>query len=186
MEIYILKYPPSITPYHVTHSARREAVDVKCADFDDVLYHITTHGESYNILQLSIKMRIFEDLRNFGAEAILEDEYKGMVTDTEAGYDLSIKVDLDSLPDKPEVIAKKFSELKRNIVGAPFTQCFNCLLDGSTGELPPIRIDYRERETIYIVPGKLLLSFACVLYKAFISYVVYHVFYSFLLQVNQT
>ena len=76
-----------------------------------------------------------------------------MVTEAEAGYDLSVSVKLDSLPDKPEVIAKKFSELKRNIVGAPFTQCFGCLLDKTTGDLPPIRIDFREKETIYIVPG---------------------------------
>ena len=99
-------------------------------------------------------MKVFEDLKNFGAEAILDEVYSGLVTATEPGYDLTISVNLDSLPDKPDVVAKKFSELKRNIVGAPFTQCFNALLDGTSGELPPIRIDFRERETIYIVPGK--------------------------------
>lgn len=132
---------------------KREAVDVKCSDFDDVTYHITS-SEDLATIKLSIKMRIFEDLKNFGAEAILESDYKGLVVPTEDGYDLSIAVNLDSLPEKADVIAKKFSELKRNIVGAPFTQCFASLLDGTSGDLPPISIDYREKETIYIVPGK--------------------------------
>lgn len=134
-------------------STKKEAVDVRCSDFDGVVYHITT-SEDLSKIKLSIRMRIFEDLKNFGAEAILEEEYKGLVVTPEDGYDLSIQVAMDALPDKPEVVAKKFSELKRNIVGAPFTQCFNALLDGSSKDLPPIRIDYREKESIYIVPGK--------------------------------
>lgn len=137
----------------VAEGAKREPCDITLSDFDDIVYHLTVNDDM-NILQLSMNCRIMEDLRMFGGDNMLESEYEGLLVEPEEGYDLSIAVDLDEMPYSPEDIIKKFSELKRNLMGAPFIACFDALLEGTQADLPPIRIDFREAETIYIVPGK--------------------------------
>lgn len=42
--------------------------------------------------------------------------------------------------------------LKRNILGAPFEQCFEALQNGNASSLGPVQIPYRRNETIYVLP----------------------------------
>lgn len=61
-------------------------------------FHIST-PESKTQIVLSIQIRCFKDLVQHGAEDVLTREYGDYVTATEPGYDFSIQIDLENLPD---------------------------------------------------------------------------------------
>lgn len=133
--------------------APQEPADVTLADFDNVAYRVFVAAEAKNWVYVSIAMPCLGDLRKYGADMLLEEDYDGMVCDTSEGYDLTIAFDLDNLSDSPEAIVKKVSCLKRNLMGAPLNQSFAAMVNGASGSLSPIQIDYRPNESLFIVPG---------------------------------
>ena len=67
------------------------------SDFDGVTFHISTPESKTKIL-LSIQIRCYKDLVQYGAEQVLRREYGDYVAPTEAGYDFSVMVDLENIP----------------------------------------------------------------------------------------
>ncbi|KAI1072070.1 hypothetical protein LB507_002913 [Fusarium sp. FIESC RH6] len=143
------------------------SIDQTVSDFDGVTFHISTPETKTQIL-LSIQIRCFPDLVNYGAEEVLQREYGNYVTAVEAGYDFSVMVDLENLPESKEErneLALKFALLKRNAMAAPFEQAYKehyALKEEASkfssedapqgvregGEVKAIH--YREEEAIYV------------------------------------
>ncbi|KAI9897481.1 hypothetical protein N3K66_007337 [Trichothecium roseum] len=102
------------------------SIDQTVSDFDGVTFHISTPETKTQIL-LSIQIRCFRDLVQYGAEQVLQREYGSYATATEPGYDFSVMVDLENLPESKEereALAMKFALLKRNAMAAPFEQAY--------------------------------------------------------------
>ena len=76
------------------------------SDFDGVIYHISTPESKTQIL-ISVQIRCFKDLVRYGAEQVLQREYGAFITATEAGYDFSVLIDLESLPAEKGVCIKR-------------------------------------------------------------------------------
>ncbi|KAM0375510.1 hypothetical protein ACHAPY_008007 [Fusarium culmorum] len=143
------------------------SIDQTVSDFDGVTFHISTPETKTQVL-LSIQIRCFPDLVKYGAEEVLQREYGDYVTAVEPGYDFSVLVDLENLPESKEErneLALKFALLKRNAMAAPFEQAYKehyALKEEAskfTSEDAPqgIReggevkaIHYREEEAIYV------------------------------------
>ncbi|KAJ2900613.1 arp2 3 complex 34 kda subunit [Zalerion maritima] len=143
------------------------SVDQTVSDFDGVLFHISTPETKTKIL-LSIQIRCFRDLVKYGAVEVLQREYGEYATDTEPGYDFSVLIDLEQLPedrDDREALVLKFALLKRNAMAAPFeaayTEHYKLKEEASqyTSEEAPkgvleggevMSIHYREEEAIYV------------------------------------
>lgn len=68
------------------------------SDFDGVTFHISTPESKTKIL-VSIQVKCFNELVKYGAQEVLEREYGPYVVAPENGYNFSVQVDLDSLPD---------------------------------------------------------------------------------------
>ena len=68
------------------------------SDFDGVTFHIST-PESKSKILVSIQVKCFSELLKYGAQQVLEREYGPYVVAPENGYNFSVLVDLDSLPD---------------------------------------------------------------------------------------
>ena len=68
------------------------------SDFDGVLFHISTPESKTKIL-ISIQIRCFTDLVKYGAEQVLRREYGPYVVPPEPGFDFSILIDLEGLPN---------------------------------------------------------------------------------------
>ncbi|KAL2212661.1 P34-Arc-domain-containing protein [Sarocladium strictum] len=103
------------------------SIDQTVSDFDGVTFHISTPETKTKIL-LSIQIRCFQDLVEHGANEVLLREYGSYAVDTEPGYDFSVMVDLESLPESKEereALALKFALLKRNAMAAPFEAAYN-------------------------------------------------------------
>jgi actin related protein 2/3 complex subunit 2 len=67
------------------------------SDFDGVTFHISTPESKTQIL-ISIQIRCFRDLVQYGAEQVLQREYGEYVAPVEPGYDFSVMIDLEQLP----------------------------------------------------------------------------------------
>jgi actin related protein 2/3 complex subunit 2 len=129
-----------------------EAIDEICADFDDVLYHLsnTANPDAKSKLILSVRWPCYKDLKACGLDAVMEREYKSMITTPETGYNFSLLIDLENLPESQENIIRKCSMLRRNLFAAPFEKCFD--LQASKGKLDaPIAINYRPDSALYLV-----------------------------------
>lgn len=82
----------------IGHSAPPASIDQTISDFDGVTFHISTPETKTKIL-ISIQIRCYSDLIQYGAEEVLQREYGSYAVQTEPGYDFSVMVDLESLPE---------------------------------------------------------------------------------------
>jgi actin related protein 2/3 complex, subunit 2 len=115
------------------------------SDFDGVTFHIST-PESKSKIVVSIQVKCFNELLKYGAQQVLEREYGPYVVAPENGYNFSVQVDLDNLPEDkgkkigdwvlaeadivfyPEArddLIRRVSLLKRNAMAAPFEHAFD-------------------------------------------------------------
>ncbi|GAP90264.1 putative ARP2 3 complex 34 kDa subunit [Rosellinia necatrix] len=142
-------------------------IDQTVSDFDGVTFHIST-PESKSQILVSLQIRCFRELVQYGAKEVLQREYGQYVVTPEAGYDFSVLVDLDNLPaDKEErdELIKKISLLKRNAMAAPFEHAYTehyklkeAAAKYTTEEAPQgvreggevMAIHYRDEEAIYV------------------------------------
>lgn len=146
------------------------SIDQVVSDFDGVTFHVSTPEIKSKIL-ISIAVRCFRELVQYGAQGVLEREYGPYIVSPEPGYDFSIMVDLDTLPaeqDARDQLAMSISLLKRNAMASPFEKAFEefqkleeesnkyslealpqQLKDG--GEV--MTVHYRDEEAIFIKAG---------------------------------
>ncbi|KAK3716672.1 Arp complex subunit [Vermiconidia calcicola] len=152
------RFAPDATP---------TTLDQIASDFDNVTFHISTPQSKTHLL-ISIRLKCYPELLKYGAQAVLEREYGPYIVEPESGYDFSVAVDLENLPESQEErddLIRRISLLKRNAMAAPFEQAFQEYgefaekMRGLTIESAPqgvkeggeVRaIHYREEEAIYI------------------------------------
>jgi actin related protein 2/3 complex, subunit 2 len=143
------------------------SIDQIVSDFDGVTFHISTPTTKSQIV-VSLSIKCYRELLQYGAEAVLQREYGNYITSPEAGYDFSILVDLENLPESAserEELVRRISLLKRNVMAAPFEKAFDEFSQLSeeaskyTSESAPqgvqeggevMAIHYRDEEAIYI------------------------------------
>jgi actin related protein 2/3 complex subunit 2 len=81
----------------VPNRAAPVSIDQVVSDFDGVTFHIST-PEAKSKIVISISVKCFPELVQYGAQAVLEREYGPYIVSPEQGYDFSIQVDLEQLP----------------------------------------------------------------------------------------
>ncbi|KAJ4372310.1 Arp complex subunit [Neocucurbitaria cava] len=142
-------------------------IDQVVSDFDGVTFHISTPESKTKIL-VSLRIKCYQELVQYGAQSVLEREYGPYIVAPESGYDFSVLVDLENLPEDQEGkedLVRRISLLKRNAMAAPFEQAFDEFHELQeeaskyTSESAPqgvaeggaVRaIHYREEEAIYV------------------------------------
>jgi actin related protein 2/3 complex, subunit 2 len=157
----------SILTERLAPGASPVSIDQIVSDFDGVTFHISTPTAKSQIL-VSLSMKCYRDLLQYGAESVLQREYGNYITSPEAGYDFSILIDFEQLPENSEEredLVRKVSLMKRNAMAAPFEKAFDefsSLAEEATrytSESAPqgvkeggevMAIQYREEEAIYI------------------------------------
>lgn len=151
-------------------SAPPVALDQVVSDFDGVVFHVST-PESKSKILISISIKCYRELVEYGAEALLEREYGPWIVNPEPTYNFSIQIDLDTLPDDPEGredLIRRISLLRRNMLAAPFErgveeyrQLHEEASKYATDVVPQevkdggqvMDIHYRDEEAIYIKAG---------------------------------
>ena len=79
---------------------KREAVDVRAADFDDVQYHVQVAPEDRNLMHIHVWVRNFKEIEEQVGEQYFQEVYPGMLAKPAAkGYSISLAVNLDTIPE---------------------------------------------------------------------------------------
>lgn len=130
-----------------------EPVDIRTSDFDDFQYRIFVDADNRDVLKVFASVPALAELRANGGDEMLARDYPGMEIEPEQGFNLGLQVDVNSVSESPGTLIKKFSELRRNICGAPLDKCFEALGSGSSGGMSGFQIPTRKGEIMYIRPA---------------------------------
>jgi actin related protein 2/3 complex, subunit 2 len=87
-------------PLSLLNICRPSSVDVQFVDFDGVRFHLSTpSSDRKTLLLLSMHIRCWNELVNYGAMDILKREYGALVAaQPEPEYNVSLEIDLDHVP----------------------------------------------------------------------------------------
>jgi actin related protein 2/3 complex subunit 2 len=86
------------TPLHLTTTHRPSSLDVQFVDYDGVRFHLSTPDRK-SVLLLSMNIRCWDELVNFGALEVLKREYGSLLrAQPEPDYNASLEVDLEHMP----------------------------------------------------------------------------------------
>ncbi|EIN04912.1 arp2/3 complex [Punctularia strigosozonata HHB-11173 SS5] len=137
-------------------AAKPSSLDVQFVDFDGVRFRLSTPDKK-SIILLSMNIRCWDELVQFGALDILGREYGALLkSEPEPDYNVSLEIDLEQLPpdgESREALIKSLSLLKRNALAAPFERAFQAqkrLEASGSGQGDLMAIHYRDEEAIYI------------------------------------
>lgn len=121
------------------------------ADFDGAIFHVSNVNGDKTKVRCSIALKFYKDLQEHGADELIKQIYGDLLTDTEDGYNVSLLIDLElaSIPDDWERIARNVGLLKRNCFASVFEKYFDFQAAGEEGQKRAV-INYRDDETLYV------------------------------------
>ncbi|XP_066977081.1 actin-related protein 2/3 complex subunit 2 isoform X3 [Macrobrachium rosenbergii] len=135
---------------HQFQSNKPESIDVTIADFDSVLYHISNINGDKTKIRVSISLKFYKELQEHGADELIQQEYGSLLMpDPESGYNVSLLIDLEKLPEDWHALVKKIGLLKRNCFASVFQKYFECQEEGIETNKRAV-IHYRDEETMYV------------------------------------
>src|SRR5436190_3456455 len=90
------------------NAASPSSVDQVITDFDNVTFHLSNplgldERPVKSVIHLSMAIKCYKDLLKYGAQDVLEREYRGMIIAPEEGYDFTVQINLDDLPPSPGI-----------------------------------------------------------------------------------
>ena len=99
---------------------------------------------------MSISLKFYKELQEHGADELIQQEYGPLlVSDPESGYNVSLLIDLEKLPEDWNALVKKIGLLKRNCFASVFQKYFECQEEGIETNKRAV-IHYRDEETMYV------------------------------------
>jgi len=140
-----------------------ETVDITVADFDGVLYHISSVDGQRTKIRVSIALKFYNELQQYGADELLKREYGSLLTTPEDGYNVTLLFDLENIPAQYEELVEKAGLLKRNCFASVFEKYFEFQEKGEEGQKRAV-IHYRDNETMYVEakPDRVTVVFSTV------------------------
>ncbi|KAH7643357.1 Actin- protein 2/3 complex subunit 2 [Dermatophagoides farinae] len=137
-----------ISEYEKNNKA--DSVEVKVADFDGVLYHISNPCLDKTKIRISISLKFYKELQQHGADDLLKREYGDfLLKPPENGYNVTLLYDLNNLPTDKESLIEKASLLKRNCFASVFEKYFE-FQENDIQDTKRAVIHYRDDETMYV------------------------------------
>ncbi|KAK0415244.1 hypothetical protein QR680_011847 [Steinernema hermaphroditum] len=128
-----------------------DVVDVRFADFDGVIYHISNPNGDRTKIMLSISLKFYKDLQEHGADDLLRRTYGDyLASQPENGHNISLIYDLAALPADYAELVEKASHLKRNCFASVFEKYFEFQESGQAEGQKRAVINYRDEETFTI------------------------------------
>jgi len=132
-----------------TAAGKFESVEMVLADFDGVLFHLATGGESAkNLLTISVSIKCWAELAKCGVDNIMKEHYGSSIIAPESGYSFSIMLDLSKPPADIPKYVRDVAMMKRHAMAAPFYKAFADVESKTAGSL--VEIPYRDDEALYL------------------------------------
>jgi len=134
-----------------------EPLNINLADFDGVLYRISTPNNEKTKVAISISLKFYKELQSHGADELLKKIYGDLfMAQPEEGFDVSVQIDLTNIPDDwEEKWVTEIGRLKRNCFASVFLRYFDFQEalekeEESESDLKRAIIHYREDETMFV------------------------------------
>jgi len=130
-----------------------EPMEVKLCDMDDVSYHVSIKADDRNIMYVSMNMPFYHQIKDHGAKDAFDAAFKSMSMAPEAGYDMSLKIDLSSFKDQKtkDATIDKISTMKATVLGGVFDYYFSAVLNGKA-LTEAFKFDLRSDTIVYLFP----------------------------------
>eukprot|EP00093_Oithona_nana_P004161 04161.XXX_146596_145616_1 [CDS] Oithona nana genome sequencing. len=139
------------------NGVKLEPLSINLADFDGVLYQISTPKDDKSKVTISISLKFYKELQSHGADEMLRKIYgELLMSSPEDGFDVSLQIDLSNVPDDWEVKwVNNIGRFKRNCFAAVFERYFDFqeALENeqeTEGALKQAIIHYRDDETMFV------------------------------------
>lgn len=128
-----------------------QPLEIRLCDFDDVQYDVSIAN---NMLSISMAYPPYKHLEGLGAQRMFAATYPEFtLAAPKPGFDFALQVNVDVItPANAASFIDRIASLKRNILSAPFEQCFEALANGTSSGLAPVQIPFRRNETMYVLP----------------------------------
>jgi hypothetical protein len=85
----------------VASGQKADVIDITCADFDGVAFHIASDAKDANLVSVSISTRCYSSLGKYGVDKRLKAVYGELVTQPEGSYDATLRINLTKAPNTP-------------------------------------------------------------------------------------
>uniref|UniRef100_A0A0M3JFW2 Arp2/3 complex 34 kDa subunit n=1 Tax=Anisakis simplex TaxID=6269 RepID=A0A0M3JFW2_ANISI len=129
-----------------------DSVDVRFADFDGVVYHISNlDADRYKIMVSDsfVTFIIYKSTALMTLQLLKREYANYLMSQPEPGYNVSILYDLNALPEDIDHIIWQASHLKRNCFASVFEKYFDFQANGQEGQKRAV-IHYRDDETLLV------------------------------------
>lgn len=134
---------------------KREPIDVRLCDFDDVAYRVIISAEDRSTMQVNMSMPFYNDIKDNGGEAAFDAAYGSIKCDPADQFDVAVNVKFDDVEKgKEDELISSISKMKSIVIGGVFKHFYNLLKDGKAADAQPFKFDIRADTTIYFVPSK--------------------------------
>lgn len=131
---------------------KRDAIDVRLCDFDDVSYRVQVEKDNLDLMKLSINLPPYISTEDKGAKAAVEKYYKEFMGPAETGFDVTLHIKIPDVKEADrDATVKKLALIKSNVTGGAFDYFFSALLDGKPVE-KAFKFDLRHDTTVYFCP----------------------------------
>lgn len=131
---------------------KREAMDVKLCDFDDVSYRVQVEKADLTVLKVSMNLPCYGQIESVGGKDALEKVFPGLSVAPEVGYDITLAIKMDDVKEEDkQALCTNLSCLKLTVLGGPFEHYFAALNSGSP-IADKFQFDIRGDTRVYILP----------------------------------
>jgi actin related protein 2/3 complex subunit 2 len=132
--------------------AKREPIDVRLCDFDDVSYRITIEAERTNVLILSLAAPCIGQIMDKGAAVAIQKFYGDYKVEAQGGFDVTLEIPLDGIKEDKAALVKRLALIKPNVIGGVFEYFIDKLNSGAAPE-GPFQFRIRNDTTVYTFPA---------------------------------
>jgi len=130
---------------------KREAMDVRLCDFDDVAYRLVIDVKQRDILTVSLQLPCYRQIEKHGAEDAFKKAFPDNLGSPADGYDVAVTTNLETEAKKEDLTAK-IAKIKSIVVGGVFKHHFTKLAAGQASE--PFKFDLRRDTTLFFISEK--------------------------------
>lgn len=131
-------------------------VELKCCDFDGVMFHVFSNNENKNLISVSVGFASAGECLKFGGKDRIAQIYGKAVVAPEQMYNVTLQYDMGTIQkDKQEEWARSVSLLKSHLFASPFHHCIKSSVGTfidmpfrSTDERLWIKKDGNDRVTV--------------------------------------
>jgi actin related protein 2/3 complex subunit 2 len=124
-------------------------VEVQFCDFDKAEFEVLIEPDNLDVMLVSMTLPSFSDIAENGGMEALEQSLGQYISDAKAGFDVTLRVDLNSLPDDYEALIDSLSKMKNTFMQGPYRRYFQAINDGAS--LSPITYNLDANTIVYFV-----------------------------------